>query len=136
MWGLAVLVKMTWHLTIAAGVMAVTAGEVGGFGALWRGCASSEAIQLHLIVLALPLTELWVLPYKGPEAAGSVSVDEASPHLFLVLSMLPPLVLVTQPLLSCEELEAFNVSVLPVELVRPSPTIPELDYVCVHPIVP
>jgi hypothetical protein len=134
--GLAVLVEMTWHLTIVAGVTVATAGEVGGFSALWRGCASSEAIWLHLIVLALLLAELWVLPYKGPEAAGSVSADEASPHLFLALGVLPPLVLVMQPLLSCEELEAFNVSVLPVELVCPSPTIPESDYICIHPIVP
>jgi hypothetical protein len=87
-------------------------------------------------VLALPFAELWVLPYKGPEATGSVSSDEAGPHLLLALNVLPPLMLVTKPLLSRKELEALDVIVLAVELIRPSPTIPESDYVCVHPIVP
>jgi hypothetical protein len=87
-------------------------------------------------VLALPLAELWVLPYKGPEAARGVRADEASPHLLLSLGMLPPQMLVTEPLLSHEELEVFNVSALVVELVRPSPTVPESDDIRVHPIVP
>jgi hypothetical protein len=103
--GLAVFIEMAWYLTITAGVTTTAAGEACGFSSLWGGCASSEAVGLHLIVLAFPLAELWVLPYKGPEAAGSVSSDEASSHLFLALGMLPPLMLVTKPLLSCKEFE-------------------------------
>jgi hypothetical protein len=133
--GLAVFIEVAWHLTVAAGVMATTASEAGGFGILGGGCTSSETVQLHLVVLALPLAELQVLPYKGPEAAGSISSNEASPHLFLALSMLPPLVLITKSLLSCKELEAFDVSILTIELVHPSPTMPESDYVRVHPII-
>jgi hypothetical protein len=127
---------MAWHLTVATSVTATMAGEAGSFSILGGGCASSKAVWLHLVVLMLPLAKLWVLPYKGPEAAGSVSSDEASPHLFLVLGVLPPLVLVMKPLLSCKKLEALNVSVLAIELIHPPPTIPESDYVCVYPIVP
>jgi hypothetical protein len=115
---------------------ATMAGEAGSFGFLGRGHTSSQVVWLHLVVLVLPLTELWVLPYKGPEVARSVSSDEASPHLFLALGMLPPLVFITKPLLSCKELEAFDVGVLAVELIRPSPTVLELDYIRVYPIVP
>jgi hypothetical protein len=136
MWGLAVLIKVAWYLTITAGVTATTASKVSGFSSLWGGCASSEAVGLHLIVLALPLAELWVLPYKGPEAAGSVSSYEVSSHLFLAFGVLPPLVLVTKLLLSHKEFEGFDVIVLALELIRPSPTIPEPDYICVYSIVP
>jgi hypothetical protein len=134
--GLTVLIKMAWYLTITAGVMATAASKASSFSSLWRGCASSEAVGLHLIVLALSLAKLWVLPYKGLEAAGSVSSDEASSHLFLALSVLPPLVLVTKPLLPHKEFKAFDVIVLAIELIHPSPTIPESDYVCIYPIVP
>jgi hypothetical protein len=135
-WGLAIFIEVAWYLTITAGVVATAAGEASGFSSLWGGCASSEAVGLHLIMLALPLAELWVLPYKGPEAAGSISPNEASSHLLLTLGVLPPLVFITKLLLSREEFKAFDVSVLAIELVRPSPTIPELDYICVYPIVP
>jgi hypothetical protein len=134
--GLTVLVKVTYHLTVATGMTVAMAGKAGSFGILGRGRTSSKTVWLHLVVLALPLAELWVLPYKGPEAAGSVSSDEASPHLFLALGVLPPLMLVMKPLLSCEEFKAFDVSVLAVELICPSPTIPESDYICVYPVIP
>jgi hypothetical protein len=134
--GLAVLIKVAWYLAVATGVAVMAAGKASGFGVLGGGCTSSKVVWLHLIMLALLLAELWVLPYKGLEAARSISSDEASSHLFLVLGVLPPLVLVMKPLLSCKELEAFNVIVLVIELVRPSPTVPESDYICVYPIVP
>jgi hypothetical protein len=134
--GLAVLIKMSWHLTVAAGVMTTMTGKAGGFGLLGEGRTSSKAVGLHLVVLALPFAELWVLPYKGPEAARSVSLDEASPHRFLAFGMLPPLVLVAKLLLSCEEFKSLDVSVLAIELIRPSPTSSELDNVRIYPIVP
>jgi hypothetical protein len=134
--GLAVLVEVAGYLTITTGVTTMAASEASGFSGLWGGCASLEAVRLHLVVLALLLAELWVLPYKGLEAAGSVSSDEASSHLFLALGVLPPLVLVTKPLLSCEEFKAFDVIILAIELVRPSPTVLESDYICVHPVIP
>jgi hypothetical protein len=58
--GLAVLIEMAWHLTIMAGVTATAAGEAGGFSSLWGGCASLEAVGLHLLVPALPLAKLCV----------------------------------------------------------------------------
>jgi hypothetical protein len=134
--GLAVLIEVTRYLAIVAGVVTTTAREASWLRTGGGRCASSKTVGLYLFVLVLPLAELWVLPYKGPEAARSVSTDEVSPHLFLVLSVLPPLVLVTQPLLSCKELEALDVSVLAVELIHPTPTVPESDYVSIHPVVP
>jgi hypothetical protein len=134
--GFAVLVKVAGYLTVTTGVATTVASEASGFGGLWGGCASSKMVRLRLVVLALLLAELWVLPYKGPEAARSVSSDEASSHLFLALGMLPPLVFVMKPLLSCEELEAFDVIILAVEFVHPSPTVSESDYVCIYPIIP
>jgi hypothetical protein len=134
--GFAVFVEVAGYLTVTTGVAMTVASEASGFGGLWGGCASSKVVRLRLVVLALPLTELWVLPYKGPEAAGSVSSDEVSSHLFLALGMFPPLVLVMKPLLSCEELEALDVVILVVELVRPSPTVSELNYVCIHSVIP
>jgi hypothetical protein len=65
--GLIILVKMARHLTIAAGMTATAAGEARSFSSLWGGRASSEVVGLHLLVLALPFAELWVLPYKGLE---------------------------------------------------------------------
>jgi hypothetical protein len=132
---LAILVKVARYLAVSAGVVATTASKAGWFCASRGRCASSKTVGLGLVVLALPLAELWVLPYKGPEVARSVSANEVSPHLFLALSMLPPLVLVTQPLLPREELEALDVSVLAVELIRPTPTVPESDYIGVHPVI-
>ena len=66
---LAVLVEVAGYLAVTAGVTATSAGEASGFGGLWGGRASSEAVGLYLVELVLPLTELWVLPYKGPEVA-------------------------------------------------------------------
>jgi hypothetical protein len=134
--GFAVLVEVAWHLAIATGVAATMASEASGFSSLGRGRTSSQAVGLHLVVLTLPLTELWVLPYKGPEAARGVSSDEASPHLLLSLGMLPPLMFVAKPLLPHEKLETLDVGILAIEFVRPSPTSSELDYVSVHTIVP
>jgi hypothetical protein len=136
MQGLTVLIEVARHLAVAAGVAAALASKAGSFGSLGRGRTSLQAVRLRLVMLTLPLAKLWVLPYKGPEVARGVSSDEASPHLFLVLGVLPPLMLVTKPLLSCEKLEAFDVSVLAVELLRPSPTVPESDYIRIHPIIP
>jgi hypothetical protein len=133
---LAVFVEVARHLAVTAGVAAMSAGKAGGFGSLGRGRTSSQAVGLHLVVLTLPLAELWVLPYKGPEAARGVRSDEASPHLLLSLGMLPPLMFIAKPLLSHEKLEALDVGVLTIELIRPPPTGPESDYVCVHTIVP
>jgi hypothetical protein len=93
-WGFAVLIEVTGYLTVTAGMAAVAAGEAGGFGSAQGGCASSKTVRLYLVVLALLLAELWVLPYKGLEAAGSVSSNEASSHLLLALRMLPSLVFV------------------------------------------
>jgi hypothetical protein len=135
-WGLTVLIEMAWHLTVTAGVMVTMAGEASGFGILGGGCTSSEAVGLHLIVLVLPLAELWVLLYKGLEAARSVSSNEASSHLLLALGVLPPLMLVMKSLLSHKEFETLDVVVLAIELVHPSPTIPELNYICVYSIIP
>jgi hypothetical protein len=123
---------MAWHLTVTAGVTAAMASEAGGFGFLGGGRASSEAVGLHLIMLALPLAELWVLPYKGPEAARSVSSNEASSHLLLALGVLPPLMFVMKSLLSCKEFETLDVVVLAIELAHPSPTIPESNYVHIY----
>jgi hypothetical protein len=67
--GLAIFVKVTRHLAVTAGVAATLAGEAGWFCISGGGCASSKMVGLDLVVLALPLAELWVLPYKGPEAA-------------------------------------------------------------------
>jgi hypothetical protein len=135
-WGFTVLVEVAGYLTVSAGMATTAAGEASGFGGLWGGCASSKVVGLCLVVLALPLTELWVLPYKGPEVAGSVSLDEASSHLLLSLSVFPPLVLITKPLLPCKELEVLDVVILVVELVRPVPTVSESDYVCIYPVIP
>ena len=68
-WCLAVFVEMARYLAVVAGMTMVMASEASGFSGSWGGCASSEAVALHLVMLALPLTELWVLPYKGLEAA-------------------------------------------------------------------
>jgi hypothetical protein len=134
-WGLAVLVEMTGYLTVTASMAMAAASEASSFCGLWGGCASSKAVGLHLVVLALLLAELWVLPYKGPEAAGSVSLDEASSYLLLALGVLPPLMFVTKPLLPCKELEALDVVILAIEFVRPAPTVSESDHVCVYPII-
>jgi hypothetical protein len=66
---LAILVKVAQHLAIAAGVAATMASEASCFSTLGGRCTSSEVEGLYLIELALPLAELWVLPYKGPEVA-------------------------------------------------------------------
>jgi hypothetical protein len=133
--GLAILVKMARHLTVMAGVTAMVAGEASSFSILWGGCASSEAVGLHLIVLTPSLAELWALPYKGPEAAGSVSPNEVSSYLLLALSVLPPLVFVTKSLLSHKDFEALNVTVLTIKLVRPSPAVPESNHICIYPVI-
>jgi hypothetical protein len=91
---LAILVEVTRYLAVTAGVAVTTASEAGWLCASGGGCTSSKMVGLGLVVLALPLAELWVLPYKGPEAAWSVSSHKASPYLLLVLGVLPPLVLV------------------------------------------
>jgi hypothetical protein len=134
--GLAVLVEVARYLTVTAGMVTAMAGEASGFSTLWGGCASSKAVGLYLVVLTLPLAELWVLPYKGLEVAGSISSDEVSSYLLLALGVFPPLVFVAKLLLPCKELEALNVVVLAVELVHPAPTVSESDYICVHPVIP
>jgi hypothetical protein len=68
MWGFAVLIEVTRYLTVTAGMAVTAAGEAGGFGGARGGCASLKAVRLCLVVLALSLTRLWVLPYKGLEA--------------------------------------------------------------------
>jgi hypothetical protein len=68
-WCLAVFVKMARYLAVAAGMTMATASEAGWLRARGGGCASLEAVGLYLVELALLLTELWVLPYKGLEAA-------------------------------------------------------------------
>jgi hypothetical protein len=133
--GLTVLIEMTQHLTIMAGVVATAASEASSFSILGGGCASLEAVGLHLVVLMLPLAELWVLPYKGPEVARSVSSNEASSHLLLALGVLPPLVFVAKLLLPREDFEVLDVTVLVIKLVHPSPAIPESNHVCVYPII-
>jgi hypothetical protein len=67
--GLAIFVEMTWHLAVTAGVMVVTASEASCFSTRGGRCISSKAEGLYLFKLMLLLAKLWVLPYKGPEAA-------------------------------------------------------------------
>jgi hypothetical protein len=66
---LAILVEMTRYLAVAAGVATTTASEAGWLCASGGRCTSLKMVGLCLVELALPLAELWVLPYKGPEAA-------------------------------------------------------------------
>jgi hypothetical protein len=66
---LAILVKMARYLAIAAGMATTTAGKASWLRTHGGGRASSEVVGLYLVELALPLAKLWVLPYKGPEAA-------------------------------------------------------------------
>jgi hypothetical protein len=65
-----------------------------------------------LLRLTLTLAELRILPYKGPEVAISICLDQACPYLFLVLHMFPLLVLIAELLLSGEDLQGFNVAIL------------------------
>jgi hypothetical protein len=134
-WGFTVLVEMAWYLTIMAGVVATASSEASSFSSLWGGCASSEAVGLHLIMLTFPLAKLWVLPYKGPEVAGSVSPNEASSHLLLTLGVLLPLVFITKPLLPREGFEVLDVTVLAIKLVHPLSAVPKPNHVSVYPIV-
>jgi hypothetical protein len=66
---LAVFVKVTQYLAVTTGMATAMASKASWFNTHGGGRASSEVVGLYLVELALLLTELWVLPYKGPEAA-------------------------------------------------------------------
>jgi hypothetical protein len=88
-----------------------------------------------LIKLALLLAKLWVLPYKGLEVAWSVSLNEASPYLLLLFGMLPLLVFVMELLLPGKDFKGLDLGILVIELVRPSPPIPESYHVSIYSII-
>jgi hypothetical protein len=110
MQGLTILVKMSWHLTIMAGVAAAMAGQASRLGG--RRHTSFETERTHLFQLMLTLAKLWILPYKGLEAAMSIYLDQACPYLLLVLRMFPLLMFVAEPLLSGEGFEGFDMPTL------------------------
>jgi hypothetical protein len=89
-----------------------------------------------LIKLTLTLTELWVLPYKGPEVAMSVCSNQMHPHLLLALCMFPLLVLIMESLLSGKDLKGLDVTVLVVQLIHPLSSISQPNHICIHTIVP
>jgi hypothetical protein len=68
-WCFTILVKMARYLAVAAGVTTMTASEAGWLRTCGGGRASLEVVRFRLVKLTLLLTKLWVLPYKGLEAA-------------------------------------------------------------------
>jgi hypothetical protein len=133
--GLAVLVEMAQHLAVPAGVAVAMARWASGL----RGCGgwrtSFETERTHLFQLMLMLAELWILPYKGLEAAMSICLDQVCPYLFLALRVFPSLVLVVEPLLPGEDFQCFNVTALLLQFTCLLPTVPQLDYICVHAVI-
>jgi hypothetical protein len=92
MQSLAVLVEMPRYLAVSAGVTAAVASQASRLSG--RRCTSFKVEGTGLVGLTLTLTELGVLPYKGPEVAMSVGSDQPFPHLLLAFCMFPPLMLI------------------------------------------
>jgi hypothetical protein len=134
MWGLAVLVEVPRYLAVPAGVTATAASKAGRLGG--RGHTSFKAEGTDLVGLMLTLTELGVLPYKGPKAAMSVSSDQSFPYLLLALYVLPSLVLIAELLLPGEYFKVFDVAGLVVKLICLMSTTPQPNHICIHTIIP
>jgi hypothetical protein len=133
MWGLAVIVKMPRYLAVPAGVVAAVASKASRLGG--RRCTSFKAEGAGLVGLSLMLAKLGVLPYKGPEAAMSISSNQPFPYLLLALCVLPPLVFIAESLLPSKCFEVFDVAILAVKLARPMSAIPQPDYICIHTVI-